>query len=156
MIFEEPYNDIHGFLEKMLDESGNDFLVDLKINIGNKIVVLLDSEDGINIAKCAQVNRILYKHIEETGFFPDGNFSIEVSSPGVEEPLKLQRQYRKNIGREVEVLTGESAITTGKLLDATADFITILVTQGKGKKAIETQEKIPFENIKRTTVLVKF
>ncbi len=61
-------------------------------------------------------NRALYKQIEAEGIFPDGDFSLEVSSPGLDEPLKLKRQYQKNIGRNVEVTLQDGSKKEGKLL----------------------------------------
>ena len=75
-----------------------------KIRPTNNIKVFLDADLGISIDKCVSYNRALYKEIVESGIFPDGDFSLEVSSPGLEEPLKLRRQYQKNIGRNVEVM----------------------------------------------------
>ena len=75
------------------------FLVEIKIGPANNIKVFMDGDSGINIDKLVQYNRRLYKQIEEENMFPGGDFSLEVSSPGLDEPLKLRRQYLKNIGR---------------------------------------------------------
>ena len=98
MNFETPLKNIETFLDGLISHSENIFKVGVKINAGNNVVILLDADDGITIEKCTQVNKALYKYIEETELFPGGNFSLEVSSPGVDEPLKLHRQYKKNIG----------------------------------------------------------
>ncbi len=66
--------------------------------------VFIDGDQGISIEKCVMYNRALYKRLEEMQFFPDGDFSLEVSSPGLDEPLKLLRQYKKNVGRLVEIV----------------------------------------------------
>src|SRR6185436_11202021 len=79
------------------------FLVSIKIKPTNNIKIYLDADGGLGIEKCIKINRALYRIIEEMGTYPDGDFSLEVSSPGVDEPLKLLRQYKKNVGREVEV-----------------------------------------------------
>ncbi|CAN5365914.1 ribosome maturation factor RimP [soil metagenome] len=156
IIVETPYENILKFLEKRIDESGSDFLVDLKMNKGNQLVVLIDSDEGVNIAKCAQINKELYKYVEDAGFFPGGNFSIEVSSPGIDEPLKLHRQYNKNVGRDVEVLLEDSSIITGELAGVKENSILLKTKTGKGKKAINSETDISFDRIKRTKVLVKF
>ena len=101
--------DISKLLEPLIE--GDVFLVEIKIKPTNNIKLFLDADSGMSIEKCIHVNRALYKKIEESGLFPNGDFSLEVSSPGVDEPLKLHRQYIKNIGRSVEAtLTDGSEI----------------------------------------------
>jgi ribosome maturation factor RimP len=102
MITGTTQEQIESFVLRFIEKSEDIFLVDLKITPGNQITVLLDADNGITIEKCTVINKALYKFIEESGFFPDGNFSLEVSSPGVGKPLKLLRQYKKNIGRRLE------------------------------------------------------
>ena len=100
------------------------FRVAVRIKPTNNVKVFIDGDQGISIEKCVQFNRKLYKLIEETGMYPEGEFSLELSSPGVDEPLKLQRQYVKNIGRQVEVLFTDGTQKEGKLLEvAEADII---------------------------------
>ena len=94
--------------------------------------------------------------MEESAFHPDGDFSLEVSSPGVDEPLKLLRQYKKNIGRNVEVLTNDDVKQEGLLKEVNEEAITIEQIQGKGKKAVILNTVIGFDNIKQTRVLIKF
>ena len=106
------------------NESGY-FLVETKIGPGNSIKVFIDGDNGINIDKLVQYNRKLYKEIEEEGMFPNGDFSLEVSSPGLDEPLKLHRQYIKNIGRYVEVLLKDGQKFEGKLQQALENEIVI-------------------------------
>ena len=83
-------------------------------------------------------------------------FSLEVSSPGLDEPLKLNRQYKKNIGRFVEVLLNDTTKKEGKLLEATEDGIIIEYELGKGKKKEIKQETILFTDIKHTKIQIKF
>ncbi|MBK7375824.1 MAG: ribosome maturation factor [Chitinophagaceae bacterium] len=132
------------------------FLVSVKIKPTNNIKIYLDADGGLGIEKCIRINRALYKVMEEKGLFPDGDFSLEVSSPGIDEPLKLLRQYKKNIGRNVEVTTLDEAKKEGRLTGVAEDGIIIEYTTGKGKKAETKQEEISFDNIKQTKVLVKF
>ena len=132
------------------------FRVAVRIKPTNNVKVFIDGDQGISIEKCVQFNRKLYKLIEETGMYPEGEFSLELSSPGVDEPLKLQRQYVKNIGRQVEVLFTDGTQKEGKLLEVAEADIIIEHTEGKGKKAITQQLVIPFNNINTTTVQVKF
>ena len=88
--------------------------------------------------------------------FPDGNFSLEVSSPGLDEPLKLKRQYKKNVGRFVEVTLLDGTKKEGKLLEASEDGILIEWEEGKGKKKETKQETILFEQVKTTKIQIKF
>jgi ribosome maturation factor RimP len=97
--------------------------------------------------------------------FPGGDFSLEISSPGLDEPLKLHRQYVKNIGRFVEVIKEDGMKLEGKLLNVTEKEITIEEQRGKGKKMPARmnrsdgeiiQHSVPFETIKTTKVQIKF
>lgn len=132
------------------------FRVQVRIKPTNNVKVFLDGDNGITIEKCVQFNRRLYKLLEESGLFPDGDFSLEVSSPGVDEPLKLHRQYTKNTGRFVEVLFNDGTVKEGKLLQVAESDIIIEQVTGKGAKAVTQQLVIPFSNIKSTTVQIKF
>ncbi len=132
------------------------FLIEIKVKPINNIKIYLDADGGLGIERCIKINRALYKIMEEMGFFPDGDFSLEVSSPGIGEPLKQQRQYVKNKGREVEVVLADDTKITGKLLEVTEEMITVETTEGKGKKLLLKNEEIPISNIKQTKVLIKF
>lgn len=134
----------------------NIFLVDMKVKPVNNIKIYLDADNGLGIEKCIKINRTLYRTMEEMELYPDGNFSLEVSSPGIDEPLKLQRQYVKNKGRDVEVVLNDDTKKEGKMLDVTDEGITLEVTEGKGKKAVTQQLEIPFADIKQTKVQIKF
>ena len=94
------------------------FLVEIRIKPTNNVKVFLDSDKGMSLDRLIQYNRKLYRQLEETNFFPGNDFSLEVSSPGLDEPLKQHRQYLKNIGRYVEVLTTDGSKLEGKLLEA--------------------------------------
>ena len=97
-----------------------------------------------------------YQGYKEMGFFPEGDFSLEVSSPGIGEPLKMLRQYVKNIGRNVEVTLNDDTKKEGTLLEATEESITIEYTEGKNKKAVTVKLPILFTDIKQTVVQIKF
>lgn len=149
-------NKIEIFINGLLQSEPNYFLVDLKVKPTNNIKVFIDGDEGITIEKCIYFNRKLYKLIEEAGIYEEGNFSLEISSPGVGEPLKLKRQYQKNIGRNIEVIFIDESKKDGKLLDVMEDSILVENTTGKGKKAVTQQLVISFLNIKTTTVQIKF
>jgi ribosome maturation factor RimP len=150
----EVLDQIRDFLEPLLE--GTDmFIVNMKIKPTNNIKVFLDADGGLSIDKSAKVNRGLYARIEESGLFPDGDFSLEVSSPGVDEPLTSVRQYKKNIGRTVAVtLTEEGQEKTGVLKEVKEEEI-VLETKIPKKKETK-QEVIPFTDIKKIVVQIVF
>jgi len=145
-----------GIIEPLLLEDPEYFLVWVKVKPGHIIRVYLDGDNGLPILKCTYFNRKLYRAIEEAGWFPDGDFALEVSSPGVDEPLILKRQYNKNIGRKVEVEMLDGTKKEGTLTTVTETDILIEWTEGKGKKATQQQLLIPFEIIKSTIVQIQF
>jgi len=140
----------------LISSDPENFLVEVKIRPGNNIKIYIDADRGMSIDKLAQYNRSLYKQIEESTIYPHDDFSLEVSSPGLDEPLKLHRQYLKNIGRFVEVTEKDGSKKEGKLLSASQIEIIIEEEKGKNKKKEIVQHNIPFENIKSTKIQIKF
>ena len=104
MVSEATIQVLGKMINELLEDNPDYFLVDIIIKPTNNIKDFLDADSGVSIDKCVKYNRALYKQIEESDLFPNGDFSLEVSSPGLDEPLKLHRQYIKNTGRNVEVL----------------------------------------------------
>jgi len=147
---------IETLIEQLLSETEDTFLVSVRIKPTNNIKVFLDADSGLSIDRCVKINRALYRIIEEKGWYPDGNFSLEVSSPGIDEPLKMIRQYQKNMGRKVEVVLNDGTKLEGKLLEANENLIQLEYTQGKNKKAVTEIKEFPFDQIKQTTVLIAF
>ena len=143
-------------INELLAEHPTHFLVEIRIKPTNNFKVFIDADEGVNLAVLIEYNRKLYKFIEESSLYPDGDFSLEVSSPGLDEPLKLNRQYKKNIGRFVDVLLNDSTKKEGKLIEATEDGIIIENELGKGKKREIKQETILFTDIKHTKIQIKF
>lgn len=153
---EERIQQIEALISQILAEEPTYFLVSVKIKPTNNIKVFFDGDEGISIEKCVKFNRALYKMIEEKGWYPEGEFSLEISSAGIGEPLLLHRQYLKNVGRDLEIVFMDDTIKIGTLMAVTAEDILIQATEGKGKKAVTQQLLIPFNNIKSTTVQIKF
>jgi len=147
---------IETLIEQVIAETPDIFLVAVKIKPTNNIKVFLDADNGLSIERCVKINRAMYHIIEEKGWYPDGNFSLEVSSPGVEEPLRMLRQYKKNIGRNVEIILNDESRVEGKLIAADENSIQIEYTEGKNKKAVKVTKDIPFDQIKQTTVIISF
>ena len=143
-------------VEALIASEPGFFLVEIRIKPTNNIKVFIDADQGISIDKLVQLNRKLYKDLEESGLYPDGNFSLEVSSPGLDEPLKMHRQYLKNIGRFVEVMLNEGMKKEGKLVTVTNAEIGLEEEKGKNKKKEIVQHIIPFDQIKTTKIQIKF
>jgi ribosome maturation factor RimP len=144
---------IQALLQPLL-EGSDMFLTNIRIKPTNNIKVFLDADSGLDIGKSATVNRKLYHAIEEAGLYPDGNFSLEVSSPGVDEPLVSPRQYSKNVGRTLEVTPIEGEPVVGILKEVRAESL-ILSIKGT-KKAPPTEKEMPVADIKTAIVQVTF
>lgn len=156
MSTETEISSIERMITELLAEEPAYFCVSVRIKPTSNIKVFLDGDEGLPIERCVSFNRRLYKMIEEAGMYPEGEFSLEVSSPGLDEPLKLHRQYKKNIGRFIEVIFLDGTTKEGKLLEVAEADILLEHTEGKGKKAVTQQLVIPFNHIKSTTVQIKF
>ncbi len=154
MIKEEQIEKIQQLLQPLLTD--DIFLVDLRIKPTNNIKIFLDADTGLGIEKCIRINRALYKMIEEEGLYPDGDFSLEVSSPGVDEPLKIHRQYLKNVGRDIEVTLNDASVKTGTLESVDENGVHLKYTEGRNKKAVTHEIDIPFADISKAKVLIKF
>ena len=147
---------IEALIEEILAETPDIFLVSVRIKPTNNIKVFLDADAGLSIERCVKINRAMYRIIEEKGWYPDGNFSLEISSAGVEEPLKLLRQYKKNIGRNVEVILNDDTRMEGKLTEVNEHSIILEYTEGKNKKAVQVTKEIALDQVKKTTVIISF
>lgn len=153
---EQIVEKIKAFTEDIITDSSL-FVVDLFIKPTHNVKVFLDGDKGISIDVISKINRALYKKLEEAALFPDGDFSLEVSSPGIDKPLKLQRQYPKNIGRSVHVVLVDGTECRGVLKAVSdSDIIVVSVPEKKGKAAEAKEIMIPFDQIKTTTVELKF
>lgn len=138
------------------------FLVDVFVSSAKnsqKVLVHLDGDEGVSIDACAEISRRLAGIIEEEDLI-SGSFTLEVSSPGLDLPLKLLRQYHKNIGRRVKVLTHDDKTLKGMLKEVSDQQIIMLEEPGgkatKKKKDNTKEVIIPFEEIKKTNVLASF
>ncbi|MFM6915592.1 MAG: ribosome maturation factor RimP, partial [Aquirufa sp.] len=113
-------------------------LVDFSVSQGAKrtlITILVDTVEGVTIDQCALMSRKLAHFIEE-GMLIEEAYNLEVSSPGVGEPLQLIRQYHKNIGRELSVKLENGEIKEGKLLAVDEHSVSLEEkVKEKGKKA---------------------
>ena len=144
-------------LQEGLDEKPSIFLIDLNINDNFKILVTLDGDNGVTLQDCIDISRAIEHNLDRE----EVDFSLEVASGGVSAPLKLVRQYKKNIGRTLEVKTA-TEIITAELVDANDDFITLTWTArepkeiGKGKVTVEKRLELPYADIKEAIVTITF
>ncbi|HEY0356307.1 MAG TPA: ribosome maturation factor [Flavisolibacter sp.] len=143
-------------VNSLLEPHPTHFLVEVRIKPTNNVKVFIDGDEGVILSDLIQYNRKLYKDLEESALFPDGDFSLEVSSPGLDEPLKLFRQYKKNIGRFVDVTLNDASKVEGKLMSTTENGIVVETETGKGKKKEVKQETIEMDRIKSTKIQIKF
>lgn len=130
-----------------------DVVASFKGNPG-KVLVIVDGDKGIGIDDCADLSRDLSKALDENNLIA-GAFNLEVSTPGLDQPLKLKRQYVKNIGRNVRVRQADKT-EEGKLTAVDESGIQLTQTIGSGKKKEEKTIEIPFDKIDKTIVLVSF
>ncbi len=120
-----------------------------------KVFVIIDGDNGVTIDDCADLSRKLNRAIEEDDLI-EGKYTLNVSSPGLDQPLKLKRQYKKNIGRKVKVTTTESSELKGELIKVTDDFITVIPDEKKTENKNLENVEIPFSDIKKTNILISF
>ena len=147
---------LEGLVHQLLAKEPAYFLVDIKIKPVNNFKVFIDGDQGITIDTCVTFNKKLVKLMEEAHFPGQGDFSLELSSPGINEPLKWHRQYKKNIGRQVMVTTKEGKAIVGKLVNVQDAAIDVMVITGKGKKQKSENLEIPFDHINKTIIQVQF
>jgi len=140
--------------QALLEDNTGEFLVEVKILPTNNVKIFLDGDEGVTIDRCVRINRLLSKDFEEIQLFPADDYSLEVSSPGLDEPLKLHRQYVKNIGRKVEVELTDGPVLEGKLTSVTDQSIDVEEVKGKKKEVV--RHNILFQNIKTTKIQVVF
>ncbi len=146
--------------EGKIAENANLFLVDVRMQSGNKLIILVDGDEAVTISECAAISRHVGFHLEEEQII-DTAYNLEVGSPGVGEPLRLKRQYIKNIGRNLSVLKKNSSKLEGKLMEVHEDTILIAAEvkpegQPKSKKTVIVDTSIAFEDITETKVLISF
>jgi ribosome maturation factor RimP len=131
-----------------------DVIVSTKKNPG-KVMVLLDGDRGINIDACAEVSRQLSKALDEKNLMGD-NYLLEVSTPGVDQPLKLKRQYHKHIGRSLKLKLQDGTQTEGKLTEVGEEQVMLSQEIGAGKKKETQVVNVSFAAIDKAFVLVSF
>ena len=155
---------IKELVQQTLVERGH-FLVDVKVSPFNKINVLIDNINGIKINDCVELSRFIESNLNRD----EEDFELEVSSPGLDQPFKVLKQYQKYIGKKVDVVTKEGQKVTGELLSATDNGIELMqflnkktnnnkqtITNLSTSAPAKGGQFIPFDKIKETKVLISF
>ena len=134
------------------------YIYDLSIG-GNKINVFLESDDAVTFLICRKVSRHVEEYLDEIEWH-NGQYTTDVSSPGVGSPLKFARQYPKNVGRTIEVKYGEGQKVKGLMTRADNESIDVSfkerIKEGKKKKTVEIVETIQIEDIREAKIKITF
>jgi ribosome maturation factor RimP len=148
--------EIRKLAESML--APGQFIVDVTVSARNgpgKVLLLVDADQGITIDDCAEISRQLSKSLDDSSLLTD-NYLLEVSTPGVDHPLRLKRQYVKNIGRKLRVKQGDDKVLEGKLIEVNDERIVLTQETGSGKTKETVTTEVPFASIGKAFVLVSF
>jgi ribosome maturation factor RimP len=154
MTFKEKVNHL---LEEGLLEKPSLFLIDLTITESFKIIVTLDGDNGVALQDCIDISRSIDNNLDRE----EHDFSLEVASAGVSSPLKHIRQYKKNVGRILQVET-DNTIIEAKLVEANDDFIVLEWEArepkkiGKGKETVQKRQEISYSEVKKAIVIIIF
>jgi ribosome maturation factor RimP len=140
--------------EKSLSNPAH-FLVEVVVSKHKpwKFTVIVDGDQGVTIDDCADMSRSVNKSLETE--LPDP-YTLEVSTPGLDHPLKLTRQYRKNIGRGLKVVKKDKGVVNGELKEVMEEKIVVAIASGQGKKMEFKTIEIPFVEIEKAFVTVSF
>ena len=131
-------------------EGSDKYLVNLKITPDNRIFVDIDGDNGVNIDDCIALSRAVESQLDRD----EEDFELNVGSAGADQPLKMPRQYRRHIGRDLEVLTFAGECTEAELTDVDDEGITL---RTHATKKVASEEKhLPFAEIKSAKVVIKF
>jgi ribosome maturation factor RimP len=154
MTFKERVQEL---LNQGLETHPHLFLIDFTIGADQKINVVLDGDQGVTLQDCMDISRAIEHQLDREEF----DFALEVASAGATAPLKLARQYVKNIGRTLSVQTADQKVEA-ELVEA--DESTILLRWqarepkpvGKGKHTVEKEWNVPISEIIEAKVIIKF
>ena len=145
------------YLENILEENPDIFLIDVDIRSNDSIKIVIDGDNGIKVQDCIKISRAIKTKIDEE----DKNFSIEVTSPGIGENLKTSRQYKNNLGRDLELKLDDGTFIDGKLKKANDKKIELEISginsKSKGEKYPRVEkESYYYKDIKQARLKVKF
>ncbi|WP_186992008.1 ribosome assembly cofactor RimP [Constantimarinum furrinae] len=145
-------------LEQALEKNSSLFLIDLEITDNNQIRVILDGDNGVTVEDCIAVSREIEHNLDRE----ENDFSLEVMSAGVSEPLSFPRQYKKNLGRKLKVKTRKGEQIEGEVTEATDDKVTLIWKTrepkpiGKGKVTVQKEAVLDYSDIVEAKVMITF
>lgn len=148
-------------LEKLANQnlpSAEHFLVDIVLkgtDQNRKVIILLDGDKGISIDDCARLSRGIAAELELDDPFP-GQYTLEVSSAGVDHPLTLKRQYASRLGKSLKIRLMNGEEFEGELVEVLEDEIVINKKIKVNKKQSTEVTRVPFADIDRSMVQVSF
>lgn len=145
-------------LEQALADNPSLFLIDVSISENNQIRVIIDGDNGVTVEDCIAVSRAIEHNLDRE----TEDFSLEVMSAGVSEPLTLPRQYKKNVGRKLKVKTEAGETIEGELTQSDEDTVTLQWKArepkpvGKGKVTVQKEAVLPYKEIVEAKVMITF
>ncbi len=145
-------------LEQALADNPSLFLIDVRISENNQIRVIIDGDNGVTVEDCIAVSRAIEHNLDRE----TEDFSLEVMSAGVSEPLTLPRQYKKNVGRKLKVKTEAGETIEGELTQSDEDTVTLQWKArepkpvGKGKVTVQKEAVLPYKEIVEAKVMITF
>jgi len=149
---------IVGLLSELL-EDGKYFIVEVQVSpskIRQKITVSIDSDAGIRIDECALLSRKLDDMIHTQELIPNA-YTLEVSSPGVDCPLAMPRQFYKNVGRTLRVILKDGIEKKGQLLSASEEgFVLLEELKKKKKDQVPAELSFNYADVSKAEVQIKF
>lgn len=149
---------VEELLQAFLQTRPDLFLVDLKVSVASDITIILDGDQGVSIQDCLDASRAIEFNIDRE----EQDFSLQVMSAGLSEPLTLPRQFQKNVGRDLEILLEDTTKIQGELASVDDEKVTLILRYrkpkdiGKGKIDVEEEREIPYSEIKKALVVIKF
>ena len=148
---------VENLLKEAFQENNSLFLIDLNVSKDNKISVVIDGDNGVSVNDCIAVSRKVEHNLDRD----EEDFSLEVSSAGVSEPLHLERQYRKNLGRKLQVITNNEKIeATLTEVDQNGIKLNWKAREpkpvGKGKHTVQKEVVLPYSEITSAKVMITF
>lgn len=132
-----------------------DVIISGKYGPSKKALIIVDGDKGVTIDDCAVISRQLSNLLDETNLIED-QYMLEVSTPGLEHPLKLKRQFKKNVGRSLKIHLQDKSIAQGKMTAADEEKVIIDQEVKEGKKIELKTREIPYSDIEKAFVLVSF
>lgn len=145
-------------VEDFLKEDKDLFLISTLIKgkePKQKVLVIIDGDNGVNIDQCATISRSLSHYLDENELISSA-YQLEVTSAGIDSPIVLPRQYRKNIGRGLKITMNDGSLLEGKLMDVTEDDVLKLEVAAEKKKQEPSLVDVALDEITKTFVTVSF